>query len=83
MVEVGHASSYRHLQTTSPTAWVSLAQLRAAQLRRITSERYYLDFMPLGRSGTREEIAGAGVYISRARWLTGEVLDLNGGAHFV
>jgi hypothetical protein len=46
-------------------------------------ERDYLDFMPLGRSGTPEEIAGAAVYISRARWLTGEVLDLNGCAHFV
>jgi NAD(P)-dependent dehydrogenase (short-subunit alcohol dehydrogenase family) len=46
-------------------------------------ERDYLDNMPSGRSGTPEEIAEAAAYITRARWLTGEVLDLNRGAHFV
>jgi NAD(P)-dependent dehydrogenase (short-subunit alcohol dehydrogenase family) len=41
----------------------------------------YLENTPLGRAGTPEEIAEAVVFLSKARWLTGEVLDLNGGAH--
>ena len=41
----------------------------------------YLDNTPLGRAGTAEEVADAVVWVSRAAWLTGEVLDLNGGAH--
>jgi 3-oxoacyl-[acyl-carrier protein] reductase len=41
----------------------------------------YLENTPLGRAGTPEEIAEAVVFLSNARWLTGEVLDLNGGAH--
>ena len=41
----------------------------------------YLANTPLGRAGTPAEVADAVVWISRAGWLTGEVLDLNGGAH--
>ncbi|WP_341925691.1 SDR family NAD(P)-dependent oxidoreductase [Nocardioides psychrotolerans] len=41
----------------------------------------YLENTPLGRAGLPEEVAEAAVYLARARWLTGEVLDLNGGAH--
>jgi 3-oxoacyl-[acyl-carrier protein] reductase len=41
----------------------------------------YLENTPLGRAGTAEEIAEAVVFLSKAPWLTGEVLDLNGGAH--
>jgi 3-oxoacyl-[acyl-carrier protein] reductase len=41
----------------------------------------YVDNTPLGRPGTPEEVAEAIVYLATARWLTGEVLDLNGGAH--
>lgn len=43
----------------------------------------YVENTPLGRPGTPEEVAEAAVYISRAQWLTGEVLDLNGGAHLM
>ena len=43
----------------------------------------YLANTPLGRSGTPEEIAEAVLFVSRAAWLTGEVLDLNGGAHLM
>ncbi len=43
----------------------------------------YLANTPLGRSGLPEEIGAAAVYISGAGWLTGEVLDLNGGAHLM
>jgi len=43
----------------------------------------YVANTPLGRPGTPEEIGEAAVYISRAGWLTGEVLDLNGGAHLM
>lgn len=41
----------------------------------------YVANTPLGRAGTAEEIAEAVVFLTRAAWLTGEVLDLNGGAH--
>lgn len=41
----------------------------------------YVANTPLGRPGTPEEVAEAVVYLATARWLTGEVLDLNGGAH--
>jgi NAD(P)-dependent dehydrogenase (short-subunit alcohol dehydrogenase family) len=41
----------------------------------------YLANTPLGRAGLPEEVAAAAVYIAGAQWLTGEVLDLNGGAH--
>jgi NAD(P)-dependent dehydrogenase (short-subunit alcohol dehydrogenase family) len=44
-------------------------------------EEDYLDNTPLGRAGTPEEIAEAAVYLARAAWVTGEVLDINGGAH--
>jgi NAD(P)-dependent dehydrogenase (short-subunit alcohol dehydrogenase family) len=43
----------------------------------------YLANTPLGRSGTPEEVAEAVVFCSRAAWLTGEVIDLNGGAHLM
>jgi len=43
----------------------------------------YLANTPLGRSGTPEEVAEAVVFCSRAAWLTGEVMDLNGGAHLM
>lgn len=38
---------------------------------------------PLGRVGTPEDVAAAVVFLCspEASWLTGEVLDLNGGAH--
>jgi NAD(P)-dependent dehydrogenase (short-subunit alcohol dehydrogenase family) len=41
----------------------------------------YLENTPLGRAGTPEDIAEAVVFACKAPWLTGEVLDLNGGAH--
>jgi 3-oxoacyl-[acyl-carrier protein] reductase len=46
-------------------------------------EADYLANTPLGRSGTPEEVAEAVVFCSRAAWLTGEVMDLNGGAHLM
>jgi 3-oxoacyl-[acyl-carrier protein] reductase len=41
----------------------------------------YVENTPLGRAGTPEDIAEAVVFLCTAPWLTGEVLDLNGGAH--
>jgi 3-oxoacyl-[acyl-carrier protein] reductase len=41
----------------------------------------YLENTPLGRAGTAEDVAEAVVFLCNASWLTGEVLDLNGGAH--
>jgi 3-oxoacyl-[acyl-carrier protein] reductase len=43
----------------------------------------YLQNTPLGRAGTPEEIGEAAVYLARAAWVTGEVLDINGGAHLM
>lgn len=43
----------------------------------------YVANTPLGRAGTPEEVAEAVVYLATAQWLTGEVLDLNGGAHLM
>lgn len=41
----------------------------------------YLENTPLGRAGTPEEVAEAVLFMCKTPWLTGEVLDLNGGAH--
>jgi 3-oxoacyl-[acyl-carrier protein] reductase len=41
----------------------------------------YAENTALGRTGTPEDIAEAVVFMTKATWLTGEVLDLNGGAH--
>ena len=43
----------------------------------------YLANTPLGRAGTPEEIAEAVLFLARAGWVTGEVLDVNGGAHLM
>jgi 3-oxoacyl-[acyl-carrier protein] reductase len=43
----------------------------------------YLENTPLGRAGTPQDVADAVLFLcsAKASWLTGEVLDLNGGAH--
>ena len=43
----------------------------------------YVENTALGRAGTPEDIAQAVLYLCspKSSWLTGEVLDLNGGAH--
>ena len=43
----------------------------------------YLENTPLGRAGTPEDVAAAALFLcsDQASWLTGEILDLNGGAH--
>lgn len=46
-------------------------------------EDEYVENIPLGRPGTPEEIADAVMYLATAEWTTGEVLDLNGGAHLM
>lgn len=46
-------------------------------------EEDYLQNTPLGRAGTPAEIAEAAVYLANAAWVTGEVLDINGGAHLL
>jgi 3-oxoacyl-[acyl-carrier protein] reductase len=51
----------------------------ATQIPGVVDE--YLENTPLGRAGTPEDIADAVVFLCKAPWLTGEVLDLNGGAH--
>lgn len=46
-------------------------------------EDEYVENVPLGRPGTAAEVADAVRYLVEARWVTGEVLDLNGGAHLM
>ncbi|MGE2716778.1 SDR family NAD(P)-dependent oxidoreductase [Mycolicibacterium litorale] len=46
-------------------------------------EDEYVENIPMGRPGTPEEIADAVLYLAGAQWITGEVLDLNGGAHLM
>jgi NAD(P)-dependent dehydrogenase (short-subunit alcohol dehydrogenase family) len=43
----------------------------------------YLENTPLGRAGEPEDVAAAVAFLCSpgASWMTGEVLDLNGGAH--
>ncbi len=43
----------------------------------------YVENTPLGRVGTPEDVADAVLFLvsDKASWMTGEVLDLNGGAH--
>ena len=43
----------------------------------------YVENTALGRAGTPQDIADAVVFLCspKSSWLTGEVLDLNGGAH--
>ncbi|MBH0777868.1 SDR family NAD(P)-dependent oxidoreductase [Nocardia bovistercoris] len=45
----------------------------------------YIANTPLGRSGEPEEIAAAAVFLcsDKAAWITGEILDINGGAHLL
>jgi 3-oxoacyl-[acyl-carrier protein] reductase len=46
-------------------------------------EADYLENTPLGRAGTPAEIAQAALFLAHAEWVTGEVLDINGGAHLM
>jgi NAD(P)-dependent dehydrogenase (short-subunit alcohol dehydrogenase family) len=43
----------------------------------------YVENTPLGRAGTPEDVAAAVVFLCspQSSWMTGEILDLNGGAH--
>jgi NAD(P)-dependent dehydrogenase (short-subunit alcohol dehydrogenase family) len=43
----------------------------------------YVENTALGRPGTPQDIADAVAFLcsSQSSWLTGEILDLNGGAH--
>jgi 3-oxoacyl-[acyl-carrier protein] reductase len=45
----------------------------------------YLSYIPLGRAGTAEELAGPIVFMASdwATFITGEILNVNGGAVLV
>jgi 3-oxoacyl-[acyl-carrier protein] reductase len=41
----------------------------------------YIENTAIGRAGVPEDIAEAVLFLLKSSWLTGEVLDINGGAH--
>ncbi|WP_067681392.1 SDR family NAD(P)-dependent oxidoreductase [Nocardia miyunensis] len=43
----------------------------------------YLENIPLGRAGSPDDVAEAVAYVANATWMTGETIDLNGGAHLM
>ena len=59
---------------------------RSEMIARIYPEEYFEDLKSrsvTGKAGTPEDIAEAVLYLCApgSSWLTGEVLDINGGAH--
>ena len=71
----------RRVRVNAISPGLVLTPLTAPAMDIAGIEDDYLANTPLGRAGLPEEIAEAAVYIAGAQWLTGEVLDLNGGAH--
>ena len=71
----------RRVRVNAVSPGLVLTPLTAPAMDIPDIEDDYLANTPLGRAGTPEEVAEAVVYLARAQWLTGEVLDLNGGAH--
>lgn len=57
--------------------------LTAAALDVPGVQREYIENTPLGREGTPREVAEAVLFLTRAQWVTGEVLNINGGAHMM
>ena len=51
-----------------------------ARLSRAEREAFFAD-VPLGRAGTPEEAAAAVRFLAESRYITGEVLRVNGGMH--
>lgn len=64
--------------------WVDTDMSRPV-LRRAKSRRWVEDQIPLGRVGTAEEIAGPIVFLASdwATFMTGEIVNVNGGAVLV
>ncbi|MCD4535182.1 SDR family oxidoreductase [Nocardioides sp. cx-169] len=71
----------RRVRVNAISPGLVLTPLTAPALDIPGIEDDYLANTPLGRAGLPQEVAEAVVYVARAQWLTGEVLDLNGGAH--
>ncbi|WP_252393955.1 SDR family oxidoreductase [Candidatus Mycolicibacterium alkanivorans] len=69
----------RNTDLASPRA----AELGAPHSSAAAEVTGYVENTALGRPGTPEEIAEAGVWLCspQSSWMTGEILDLNGGAH--
>jgi 3-oxoacyl-[acyl-carrier protein] reductase len=73
----------RGIRVNAVSPGLVITPLTAPALDIVGIEDDYTANTPLGRSGTPEEVAEAVVFCSRAAWLTGEVMDLNGGAHLM
>jgi NAD(P)-dependent dehydrogenase (short-subunit alcohol dehydrogenase family) len=78
-LELGH----RGIRVNAVSPGLVVTPLTAPAMDIAGIEEDYVANTPLGRPGTPEEVAEAVVFVSRAAWLTGEVLDLNGGAHLM
>ncbi|WP_235735404.1 SDR family NAD(P)-dependent oxidoreductase [Nocardioides alcanivorans] len=67
------------VNTVSPGLVVTPLTAGAVEIPGVRDD--YIDNTPLGRSGEPDEIARAVAYLLDAEWVTGENIDINGGAH--
>ena len=60
---------------------VSCGMIETAMNERLSDaeKKAFLEDVPLGRAGTSEEVAQAIVFLARSKYITGEVLRINGG----
>lgn len=73
----------RGIRVTTVSPGLVPTPLTAPALELPGIEDDYLANTPLGRSGTAEEVADAIVWVAAAPWVTGENIDINGGAHLM
>ena len=78
-LELGHRGI--RVNAIAPGLVETPLTLPAMEIPGIAEE--YVENTPLRRSGRPDEIAAAAVYLATAEWVTGEVLDINGGAHLM
>lgn len=67
------------VNTVSPGLVVTPLTAGAVEIPGVLDD--YVDNTPLGRSGEPDEVAQAVSYLLNATWVTGENIDINGGAH--
>lgn len=75
----------RKIRVNAVSPGLVITPLTAPAMEIAGIEDDYLENTPLGRSGEPEEIAAALRFLlsDESRWITGENLDINGGAHLM